>query len=600
MISRFSIAVLPFENIGSDPEDEYFADGITEETINVLSNLDGLHVTSRSSSFAFKNNQTDMKEVRHKLNVSYILEGSIRKSPNKIRITAQLIKADDGFHLWSETWDKPVKDIFKIQDEVAGKIANRINEKILIKSSDAFTQNDTALDLYFKGLFLLNQLDSNKGEQIIHLFEKSIEYDPKFSKPFVSLCNCYTWLGSTGMMDQKEVGIQVNKCINRLIELNHNIPELYVLLAEKNYWIDFNPSTSLDNSKKALELRPSYSIALIDKGMALASLGRIDEAFGAYFEAEKLDPFGGNIKFCIGYLYHLTGDSEKALDYINKNIELSPYWSANFITKAEILCRLNRFDEALEIIHYIEKDHALQTILMPVKGIYHSFKGEKEEALEIVRDIENIINCIDFDGSPYYYYLGIMHLKTGNIDKTLKQIEKGISFNSTPFLYVHIDSIWDEIREEPRFKKAISKIEIPLNIEKKNLTGNKYKKSNLPDELINSINQSLEIIMEIQKTYLHPTLGMPDLAEMLEISTNQLSQYLNEKIGKNFYEFLNNYRLKHFLEIMRNPKFSHLSILGMAYESGFNSKTTFNSFFKKELGLTPSEYVRAYKFGRQG
>ena len=166
--------------MSSDKENEYFSDGITEEILNALSKIEDLHITARTSSFAFKNQNIDIREIGKKLNVSLILEGSIRKSKNHVRITAQLVNTETGYHLWSDSWDRELKNIFILQDEIAAVIAKNIitNIQPSVTITDYVVKNTNALDLYLKGVYLFNKLDFRLAEEAIANFEQALEIDP--------------------------------------------------------------------------------------------------------------------------------------------------------------------------------------------------------------------------------------------------------------------------------------------------------------------------------------------------------------------------------------------------------------------------------------
>src|SRR6187431_3805120 len=181
------LAVLPFVNMSPEPENEYFSDGITEELLNALTKVDGLQVTSRTSAFAFKGKNDDIREIAIKLNVDKILEGSVRKAGNRVRITAQLINAADGYHIWSENYDRNLTDIFEVQDEISGIIANKLRENLATKSRDehlikAPTQNITAYTYYLKGLYFWNKLTPADLRKAIECFEQAIAIEPTYAQ----------------------------------------------------------------------------------------------------------------------------------------------------------------------------------------------------------------------------------------------------------------------------------------------------------------------------------------------------------------------------------------------------------------------------------
>jgi adenylate cyclase len=595
MISKYSIAVIPFVNLSADKDSEYFSDGITDEIINALSKIEGLYVTSRTSSFKFKNQAVDSCEIGERLNVAFLLEGSIRYSSSSVRISAKLINAQNGFHVWSESWEKQVTDIFTSQDEIAKTIALKINKQIIPapQSTDFAVENTLAIDLYLRGQYLLNQLDNSKSELMLSYFEQSVLAAPNFYKAIIGLCNSYTWLSSIGLMNPKDARTKIDKAIDRLFELKLPIPDLYLLLAEKNYWIEWKPLLALQNVNKALALKPSSSVGLIDKGMAQATIGKVEEAFDSFFQAERLNPYGENVKYCIGLLYHLIGDDAKALIYLNQNIELAPYWHASYLTKTESLCALGKFSEAWEMIDILGHNPAFSMMIPLLKGICFAYSSEIDKTIEQINLIEHNIKASAV-ASPFIYYVALIYLKLNQSDKALDYLEKGIECGATPFLFIHIDSNWDALRGNSRFEHAIKKISLPGNIGSIESDSKKYKKSTLTKEMAETINGALQSLMANERLFLNPSLSLSQFSEQLNITPNQLSQYLNEYEKKNFYEYMNTFRLKHFLEISKNTKFAGFSLLGLAYESGFNSKTTFNTFFKREMGTSPSEYLKNF------
>ena len=594
MISKYSIAVLPFVNMSSDKENEYFSDGITEEILNALSKIEGLHVTARTSSFAFKNQNIDVREIGKKLNVSLVLEGSIRKSENFVRITAQLVKAENGYHIWSDTWDREVKNIFILQDEIANIIAEKINTDIQldVPITDYVVKNTDALDLYLKGTYLFNKLDFREAEKAITYFEQTVEIDPEFTKAYIGLCNCYTWLGATGMMSPEDAHKKVEYNINKALVLDKNLPDIYAVIAGKNFWIEWNLPLALENINKALKLKPSFYDALIQKGMILVALGRIEESLDSFFQAERINPFAPTINYLIGFVYGLTNENIKALEYVNKNIQICTHWYAQYIAKIEALCKLKRFDEVWEIIVSLSEDDNSPLSIAELKGYYYASLGKTEDAYKQIQIIESELKKGSIEGNPTPYFLSVIYLILGVKEKALDYLEYGMEHGATPFLFSLIDNLWDELRDNPRFISAIKKISYVTDKLKTKDISKKYKKSTLSKKQAELIKKELNTYMVTEKPYLNPKLNLSDLAESVNISTNQLSQLLNEFIGKIFYDYINTYRLEYFLKLIKESKYKNFTLLALAYESGFNSKTTFNLFFKKSAGTTPSDYFR--------
>ncbi|CAG1023390.1 partial adenylate cyclase, partial [Methylococcales bacterium] len=208
-VSYKSIAVLPFVNLSTDPENEYFSDGITEEILNSLTRVEGLQVTSRTSSFMFKNRNEDAREIGALLNVSTLLEGSVRKYGNSIRVTAQLIDTVTGFHLWSENFDRELKDVFALQDEIADTIAEKLTHKLSSprlepRNTPRYAENFEAYSAYLKALFYWNKWSPDYINRAIPLLEEAIRLEPMFPPAYSLLGSCYVWLGAMGYL---EVGL---------------------------------------------------------------------------------------------------------------------------------------------------------------------------------------------------------------------------------------------------------------------------------------------------------------------------------------------------------------------------------------------------------
>ena len=273
LTSKYSIAVLPFVNMSSDKENEYFSDGVTEEILNSLCKLDGLHVTARTSSFGFKDQNLDVREIGKKLNVAHVLEGSIRRQGENVRITAQLVKASDGYHIWSDTWDKELKNIFVVQDEIAEDVAEKIRSglKITPYKGTKLPEDPRIIDLYLKANYLTKSWNQEETYEAIDLFNQALEITPGFAQAYVGLADCYTLLGTIGLMDFAEASKNIGINIQKAYQLDPNIAEIYISFAKKSYWYEWDLRKTLENLNTALELKPSNAEALYFKGMVYAT-----------------------------------------------------------------------------------------------------------------------------------------------------------------------------------------------------------------------------------------------------------------------------------------------------------------------------------------
>lgn len=596
MISKYSIAILPFVNMSSDKENEYFSDGITEEILNALSKLDGLHVTARTSSFAFKNQMTDVREIGKKLNVALVLEGSIRKYGNLVRITAQLIKTQDGYHLWSETWERELKNVFTVQDEIASLISDKINQdlKPLSNIGSENIENTEALDYYLKGVYLQNKWDYALKEKVIDCFEEAIRLDPTFVQAYIGLSDVYTWLSSTGMVNPQDAYVKNEWCIQKVLELDKENPEIHRIISSKNFWIEWNFPLALKNINVAIEGKPSFPDALMQKGLVLAASGNIEEALDCMFQAIRLDPMSKMVNYTIGFIFHMMGEHQKALGFIDKNLELNPTWDAAYFTKFMALCKLNRFEEALEVMKKLSDNP--QTMSYQYEAYFQAIKGNREEALELVSIMENNVQQEGNTQRPLdASFLSQIFLFLGDTEKALDYLNMGLEQRVSPLLFTRIDSTWDQVRDHPKFKMALEKLKISDDLFHESVKQKKYNKTSVSPEQAKTTLTKADAVMNEKGVYLEPTLTLGDLAELTGVSTNHLSQVLNEVAGKNFYDYVNSFRLQHFLNVYQSKEYKNFTILALAYECGFKSKSTFNTFFRKNMDMTPSEYVKNIK-----
>lgn len=592
--SRYSIAVLPFANISPDLENEYFSDGITEEILNALSRIEGLHVTARTSSFAFKNQKLDVREIAEKLNVSLLLEGSIRKSGQMVRITAQLIKAEDGFHLWTETWDRQLKDIFILQDEIAGMIAERVNKDIVPRRTVLKNpvEDLDALDYYLRGNYLLNTWDFTQADNMVSAFEKAIEMNPGFIQAYIGLSGTLTWLGSTGVISPAEAQPRIEHCIEKMLELDSELPEVYTIISGKHFWMEWDIATALKKINRALELKPSYPDALMYRGLLLAAAGQMDHALNSLFRAKRLNPLSNQINFTIGLVYNYTNENEKALEYVERNIEIFPGWYAQYLVQVEALCKTCRYKEAMEVIEMLEKDPSNPLSISELKAYYYASQGETIKSLQLVNEMEKVIGKDPMEEPAIFFFLGSIYSMLQKNKEALDYLELGIQRGATPLLFVKLDSTWDQLRQEPRFLKAVSRIKYPPENQEFSLSVAKYRKATLSKERAAKLDKDLDRIMHEKRPWLNQGLTLSDLSELLDVSPHTSSQLLNEYLGLNFYDYVNMFRLKEFLNQAAKSESKQFTLLSIAYECGFNSKSTFNAFFKRTLGKTPSEYFR--------
>lgn len=460
-----SIAVLPFINISADPENEYFSDGIAEEILNALVKVEGLLVTARTSSFFFKGKNMDVREIGTQLGVSHILEGSVRKSGNKVRITAQLVNSADGYHVFSETYDRTLEDIFLVQDEIASKITNRLREHLgemqhnqhLVKSP---TMNMKAYDTYLQGLYYFNQWGDEAMGKAIPFFEKAIAMQDDFGLPHARLGLCYMFQAFGGKISWEHARTKAMVHIERTRQLGIETPEAYFAWFIFYTFHQWDWAAAVEITKKGLELFPNYSSLY----HALSTLYYIKGDQWAKIEAHKkgleLDPLSIEMIFFMGVGYIWTQEFEKALSYFNKVLEMVPNHRTAWEYKGWIAAYKGEYEEALAIFEKLEPAIGYRLHRSACMGSIYFLLGEKEKAeaclQELLKSEEQQSVSFSLDIATLYTFFG-------NFDKAFYYLEKAIRNKVGDSMMCRSDIFLAPLRTDPRFTKMEELIgEVPL------------------------------------------------------------------------------------------------------------------------------------------
>ena len=387
------LAVLPFVNLSGDPENEYFSDGITEELLNSLTKVEGLQVTSRTSAFAFKGKLDDIREIAVKLNVDKILEGSVRKASNRVRITAQLINAADGYNVWSENYDRDLTDIFQVQDEISNIIANRLRENLslaakkehLVKTS---TKNINAYTLYLKGLHYWNKLTPADTYKAIECFEQAIDLEPNYALAYAMAAVAYSNLGATGQLKPEKAFGLANQYSDKALQMDNTIAESHIAKARIYLFYEKKWQAAYDVLQKALQLNP----AAIDSYRLLAYyyivVGKKDDAIRILEHALEIDPLSTVINNYLGEAYAMAWRFDDAYRIAEKQLEINPVMRLAIEAKGWCVGMKGDWQKALEFFKEVHRlaNHPLKGIA-PM-GYAYGKLGEKEKALEIISRLE--------------------------------------------------------------------------------------------------------------------------------------------------------------------------------------------------------------------
>jgi len=449
------LAVLPFVNMSADPENEYFSDGITEELLNALTKVDGLQVTSRTSAFAFKGRNTDIREIGTQLNVDRVLEGSVRKAGNHVRITVQLINAADGYHIWSENYDRDLTDIFEVQDEISSIIANKCRENLTTKEQEetlvkAPTHNLDAYTLFLKGLHFHNLITPKYTKKAIECFEQAITLEPNYANAYAMAAIGYAFLGATGQIQPNKAFQLVHTYSDKALQLDSSLAAGYVAKGSAYLLYDWKWKQAYDSLLKAIELNPAATEAHQMLSFYYTITGRKKEAVDIMERALQVDPLSPRVIQLLAETYLNAGRPDDALKQAEWLLEIHPHMRAAAELKGWCLGAKGDWKKALEIFEEIHR-----IIKHPLKGLAplacaHAKLGESEKALECIRKIEQ--RQVQEPGVVLDIDLAMAWWALGEKDNTFNHLFQCVEKRIGPVAIIIDHPLFEGISDDPRYK----------------------------------------------------------------------------------------------------------------------------------------------------
>jgi TolB-like protein/class 3 adenylate cyclase/AraC-like DNA-binding protein/Tfp pilus assembly protein PilF len=586
-----TIAVLPFVNMSASKENEFFSDGITEEIINALARIKTLRVTSRTSSFFFKNKNIPVKQIGKELNVTTILEGSVRLSGDTIRITAQLIQAEKDFHFWSETWDRKLVNIFEIQDEISLLIAEKLREHLghfeiedhLVKKQ---TNNYTAYELFLKARFLFRKWNPVDVKSAISLYEKAIEIDPKHAESILGLSDCYSFLATTGFLPFEEAWEKAEHLTYKGLKLNDQLADGYYQLANLEFFKSCDYPAALRSALKAIQCNPNYVEAQQYLSFLYIMVNNKVQALHHLKIAIAIDPLSQETLFFNAYFDYMNEDYSASLEKLDSCLNQNPGNLPAHTVKCYCLIKLGKLDGVLKYLRRIPQEISIPAEKLGITTLVHALKKDIPNTKKYLDELTELAGTPN--GFRISSFLLLVYAALGEKEKAFEWITHAIE-NKSPLLLIHfVDPLINSLKSDLRYTQ-FQKLIFPAIIFKEL---KKKKKALLSQGLVVKYSVRLNNHMQKKKNYLDPGLSLKILAEQIGIHPNQLSWLLNEGMGKSFSEYINYYRIQCFKQLATEPEKAGLPISDLAFESGFPSKAVLNSYFKKETGVTPKQYIQ--------
>jgi TolB-like protein/tRNA A-37 threonylcarbamoyl transferase component Bud32 len=460
-LEELSIAVLPFANLGGDKETEYFSDGITEEIINALSQVPGLSVVARTSAFAFKGKDMDVREIGGQLNVRALVEGSVRRAGDRVRITAQLINAADGYHLWSKSYDRTLADIFALQDELARSIAGALQPKIAGIGRSLVgrpTDNLAAYTVYLRGQYFWNKWTVAGYRAAIEEFERAAAMDPGFALPHAGIAYCYAMLGfdEVGSLAPLDAMDKARRAAEHALELDPLLPQAHGSRAVVALLYDWDWALADREFARAATLGPNITSFSNWHAIFLSIMGRDEEAMRVTVRAHALDPLSLITQLTTGRCHYLARRFDTALELFRACLELEPRFVLAYTAIARAYLAKAMYSEALA-----ELERGME--IVGRTPLFLTYVGWAYAALGRLDEAESVLDEIGRAGEHQYVpsiYRSQILATLGRTDEAFALYDAAYEQRSGWLVFTRVEPLWDRHRADPRFRALISKLRL--------------------------------------------------------------------------------------------------------------------------------------------
>ena len=452
-----SIAVLPFVNMSSDRENEYLCEGISEDLIAALSKVPGLRVASRTSSFAFKGKSEDIRAIGERLSVAAVLEGSGRKVGSRLRITAQLINIADGFHLWSERYDRELQDVFTIQDGITRAIVEALKIKLAggVDSAERHTKNIEAYQLYLKGRYFWNFRTAAGLTRAIELLNQALALDPDYAVALAGLADCYNLAYYYRVLPPRQAFPKAKAAAKKALDLNSALAEPHASIGFAKLFYDWDVKSAEAELKHALELDPRYATAHQWYGMCLMTEGRFEEAVATWQRAQELDPLSLSINASWGWPYYFRRDYDEAIKHFQTALEINPDFlvARHWLGLAYI--QKSMYAEALAELEKANRLSPTDPMVLAALGYASAVSGQPTAALTVLKELNELAEKRYVSAHDH----AVVYAGLGDTEQSLEWLAKAYDEHYPLLIWLKDEPLFDGLRSNPDFRSLLSRIE---------------------------------------------------------------------------------------------------------------------------------------------
>ena len=452
-----SIAVLSFADMSPQRDHEYFCDGMAEELIDALAKQKGLRVVSRTSAFQFKGQGHDIRSIGQRLDVSHVLEGSVRKMGNRLRITAQLINVRDGYHLWSEKYDREMEDVFAIQDEIARAIVETMKiqlvgepEAPLVKR---YTSNLDAYTLYLKGRYFWNKRYEVGLQQAMGHFKQAIENDPNYALAYAGLADCFVLLGAYEYLAPKEAFSKAKALAQKALDVDGALAEAHASLGFIAFVHAWNWLDAEQKFKRSIELNPNYAVARWWYSIFLTATGRTEEGLAEIRRAEAADPLLLLTSSTVGWILYLARQYDQAIDVCLKTLDMDSNIGTARATLALAYIEKSAFDKAIPELQQAKARMGFQIIGSYLARAY-ALSGRRDEARKVLEELQEL-STHQYVPS---YFLAAIHVALDEDDQAFHCLDKAYEERDPWLVYLKVDPMFDRVQSDPRLTTLLERV----------------------------------------------------------------------------------------------------------------------------------------------
>jgi TolB-like protein/DNA-binding winged helix-turn-helix (wHTH) protein/Tfp pilus assembly protein PilF len=455
-----SIAVVPLVNLSSDPAQEYFSDGLTDELITKLAQIGSLRVISRTSVIGYKHSIKKAPEIGEELHVDSIVEGTIERVNNRVRIRVQLIRASSDQHIWAESYDRDLKDVLQLESDVAYEIAQRIGHVASGQPGRIARERPVSTEAhenYLKGRYRWNQRTEAGLRAGINHFQKAIELQPDYAQPYAGLADCYIMLANWGFTPGGEAYPKAEVAARKALEIDDQLAEAHTSLAYASLLYDWDWDGAEKKFQRAIELNPNYATAHHFYSVYLMAAGRHLEAQKEIERALELDPLSRIVSSVVGWIYYEGRSYDKALEQCQRTVEMDPSYSPSLLDLGSVYMARGEYEKA---ISQFERARSLAgdtaTVLSYIAQGY-AFSGRKVEARSVLSELERSSSAKFV--SPWEFAL--IYDALGDKDQALAFLQKAADQHASWVVIIAVDPRLDNLRSDPGFKQLEHRIRIP-------------------------------------------------------------------------------------------------------------------------------------------